>query len=210
MITGSEEQYCTEWCQWSPAPRDSQVPVPRGTMQHQDQADRDLHPKPWQILCCLLLPSAATWAGWILSLLWPLAICKGSGPGHPLAPTPFTPKITMGETKPTSEKLSAQGLPPAYGEPPDLPCARPTSNTWQLSFCFCPCFKTWAVCRAQGSSFHERFYQGGATSVTIKVCPLIIGDALALHPLFQSFRVCWTGSSGPWVPEDAEKQPAGS
>lgn len=92
MITGSEEQYCTEWCQWSPAPRDSQVPVPRDTMQQQDQAERNLHPKPWQILCCPLLPSAAPWAGRILSFLWPLATCKSSGPGHPLAPTPFTPK----------------------------------------------------------------------------------------------------------------------
>lgn len=180
MITGSEEQYCTEWCQWSPAPRDSQVPVPRDTMQQQDQAERNLHPKPWQILCCPLLPSAAPWAGRILSFLWPLATCKSSGPGHPLAPTPFTPKKknTMGKTKPTSEKQSTQGLPTACVEPPDPSCARPTSNTWQLSFHFCPCFKTWAVCRAQGSSFHERFYQGGAASVTIKVCPLILGDAL--------------------------------
>lgn len=178
MITGSEEQYCTEWCQWSPAPRDSRVPVPRDAMEHQDQAERNLHPKPWQILCCLLLPSAAPCAGWILSFRWPIATCKSSGPGHLLATTPFTPKKktnTMGETKPTSEKQSAQGLPTAYAEPP---CARPTSNTWQLSFHFCPCFKTQAVCRAQGSSFLERFYQGGAASVTIKVCPLILGDAL--------------------------------
>lgn len=92
MITGSEEQYCTEWCQWSPAPRDSRVPVPRDAMEHQDQAERNLHPKPWQILCCLLLPSAAPCAGWILSFRWPIATCKSSGPGHLLATTPFTPK----------------------------------------------------------------------------------------------------------------------